>query len=161
MTRSLIALACVASLSLAAPAHAESEGKAIVEAFFATLEEENPEAAFALLSPDAVLVAPYNPNGDASDAGIRRFPARLYVEGAIATYDNLVFTERAWSFADGGRTIWVEAEGRLRVAQTGAPYENRYVFRIDFAEDGRIETITEYTNVATLARDGVTAQAPQ
>lgn len=161
MTRSLIALACFVSLSLATPAHAETEQKAIVEAFFTALEEENPKAASGLLSPDAVLVAPYNPNGDASDAGIRRFPARLYVEGAIATYDNLVFTDRIWSFADNGKTIWVEAEGRLRVTQTGTPYENRYVFRIDFADDGKIKTITEYTNVATLARDGVTAQAPQ
>lgn len=134
---------------------AEQEVK-LVEAFFDALATEDEGAALSMLTEDAMLSAPYNPNGDASDEGVRIFPAALYVKGAMATYDNLVFVERAYSIADGGRTIWIEAEGRLRVAATGNPYENRYVFKIEL-EGSKIARITEYTNVATLMNDGVTA----
>lgn len=132
----------------------------IAEDFFAAMATEDAEAALALLTPTATLHAPYNPNGDASDAGIRSFPAALYVKGAMATYDNLVFEDRVYSVADNGDTIWIEAEGRLRVAATGKPYENRYVFKLELDGD-KITSITEYTNVATLARDGVPATAPK
>lgn len=128
-----------------------------VDAFYAALAAEDQEAALGMLAPDAMLRAPYNPNGDASDAGIRFFPASMYVVGAMQTYDNLVFEDREYSVADDGGTVWIEAEGRLRVAATGKPYENRYVFKIELGDAG-ITEITEYTNVATLARDGVTAQ---
>lgn len=132
----------------------------IAEDFFSALEREDAETALAMLTDTALLHAPYNPNGDATDAGIRTFPAALYVKGAIGTYDNLVFEDRKFSVADDGQTIWIEAEGRLRVAATGNPYENRYVFKLELASD-KIDAITEYTNVATLARDGVTATAPK
>ena len=128
-----------------------------VDAFYAALAVEDQDAALSMLAPDAMLHAPYNPNGDATDAGIRSFPASMYVVGAMQTYDNLVFEDREYSVAANGGTVWIEAEGRLRVAATGKPYENRYVFKIELSDDG-ISKITEYTNVATLARDGVTAQ---
>ncbi|MEL6920875.1 MAG: nuclear transport factor 2 family protein [Pseudomonadota bacterium] len=129
-----------------------------VDAFYAALAAEDQDAALGMLAPDAMLHAPYNPNGDATDAGIRSFPASMYVAGAMQTYDNLVFEDREYSVADDGGTVWIEAEGRLRVAATGKHYENRYVFKIEL-DDGKIVEITEYTNVATLARDGVTAGA--
>ncbi|MEL6365073.1 MAG: nuclear transport factor 2 family protein [Pseudomonadota bacterium] len=129
-----------------------------VDAFYAALAAEDQETALGLLAPDAMLRAPYNPNGDATDAGIRSFPASVYVVSALQTYDNLVFEDREYSVADDRGTVWIEAEGRLVVASTGKPYENRYVFKIELSEAG-ITEITEYTNVATLARDGVTAGA--
>jgi len=128
-----------------------------VNRFFTALENEDKETALSLLSENAMLHAPYNPNGDTSDRAIRSFPASLYVAGALQTYDNLVFEDRDYSIGDNGNTIWVEAEGRLRVAETGRPYENRYVFKIKL-KDETVESITEYTNVATLARDGVVAR---
>lgn len=132
---------------------------AIVDAFLDALASEDADKAMSILTETSTLHAPYNPNGDATDKGIRSFPAALYVKGAIGTYDNLVFEDRQYSVADNGKTIWIEAEGRLRVAATGKPYENRYVFKIGLEGD-KIASITEYTNVATLARDGVTASAP-
>ncbi len=139
-------------------ADTRADAVGVIEDFFAALKAEDGDAALAMSTADAMLHAPYNPNGDASDAGIRSFPAGAYVVGAMQTYDNLVFAERDVSVADDGTVIWVEAEGRLRVAETGLPYENRYAFKIELA-DGAIETITEYTKVATLARDDVTASA--
>ena len=130
----------------------------LVDTFFTALASEDEALALSLLSPDASLSAPYNPNGDATDAGIRTFPAAMYVAGALQTYDNLVFEDRLYSIADNGSTVWIEAEGRLRVAATGKPYENRYVFKFSL-DEGKIISITEYTSVVTLARDGVTATA--
>jgi len=54
--------------------------------------------------------------------------------------------------------LWVEVNGKLSVAHTGKPYHNRYVFKIDF-ENEKISAITEYTNVATLAKHGIVAGA--
>lgn len=158
-------LSALAAIALSQTALAQSEPSqttplATINAFYAALASENEEAALAFLTPDATLQAPYNPNGDASDEGIRSFPAALYVKGALMTYDNVVFEDRQYSVADDGTTVWIEAEGRLRVAATGKPYENRYVFKLEL-EGGKIARITEYTNVATLARDGVTARPPE
>lgn len=137
-------------------ASAPSNARQVVDAFFDAMAIEDQEAAYALLADDAQLFAPYNPNGDATDAGVRSFPARLYVAGAMQTYDNLVWVDRKYSLADGGDTLWIETMGKLMVAATGQDYHNRYVFKIEM-DDGKIGSITEYTNVATLARDGVTA----
>ncbi|MEM9724580.1 MAG: nuclear transport factor 2 family protein [Pseudomonadota bacterium] len=154
------ALAVAIALGAPSPAQAGDGAEAArerVDAFFEALAAEDRETALAQLTPEAMLHAPYNPNGDATDEGVRSFPAALYVAGAMATYDNLVFEDRSYSMADDSRTVWLEAEGRLRVAETGSPYENRYVFKFEL-DGGKIAAITEYTNVVTLARDGVTAR---
>jgi len=148
--------ACTAPTSL----DTSTQARAITDKFFNAMAAEDADTALSLLTPDATLHAPYNPNGDASDAGIRSLPAALYVKGAMVTYDNLVFEDRKYSLADNGQTMWVEAEGRLRVAATGKPYENRYVFKLDFDGD-KIASITEYTNVATLTKHGVAATPPK
>lgn len=77
---------------------------AIAEDVFAALASEDADLALSMLNPSATLCAPYNPNGDATDAGIRSFPAALYVKGAIGTYDSLVFDNRVDSLADSGET---------------------------------------------------------
>jgi ketosteroid isomerase-like protein len=130
----------------------------MADAFFEAMFKEDRQAVTALMTEASIVHAPYNPNGDASDAGIRTFPARLYVLGAMQTYDNLKWENKKYSLSDSGQTLWVEANGKLSVAQTGKPYHNRYVFKIDFEND-KIATITEYTNVATLAKHGVVAGA--
>lgn len=154
---SLALSAAVATMTVAEAGERSAASVARVDAFFAALAAEDKDAALAQLTTNATLHAPYNPNGDATDTGIRSFPAALYVAGAMATYDNLIFEDRKYSVADNSATVWIEAEGRLRVAKTGKPYENRYVFKMELA-DGKIASITEYTNVVTLARDGVAAR---
>jgi len=128
----------------------------MADTFFEAMFREDQQAVTSLLTEASVVHAPYNPNGDASDAGIRSFPAKLYVLGAMQTYDNLKWEDKKYSLSDSGQTLWVEANGKLSVAQTGKPYHNRYVFKIDFEND-KIAAITEYTNVATLAKHGVVA----
>lgn len=136
----------------------ETEQIEIAEKFLEALAAEDADRAIAMLTEDAMVHAPFNPSGDASDDAIRSFPAAMYVTGATLTYDNLVFEDRKFSVADNGQTLWLEAEGRLRVAATDTAYHNRYVFKLDI-EDGKISAITEYVNVATLAQTGVPAVA--
>lgn len=125
----------------------------MVDAFFAAMENGDEAAASALFTEDAEIVYPYNPNGDASDAAIRRVPARDYTRAASTKYSEIRLVERRYSPVTDGSTMWVEAKGKLRIAATGAAYENRYVFK--FKLDGeKISRITEYTNVATVAKSG-------
>lgn len=126
---------------------------------FAALEREDLAAAQALFAPGATFVLPYNPNGDATDTGIRRFPAMAYVTVATRSYDNLKFVNRVATSAADKRTLFVEATGELIVAANRQPYRNRYVFK--FETDGeRITRVTEYANATTVAGQGVVARAP-
>lgn len=130
---------------------------ALLIEFYTALENEDEARLRSLLAEGAMVHAPYNPNGDASDKAVRSFPAMGYLKMAMKVYDNLVFIDRSYSIADSGSTIWVEAKGRLRVAATNKPYHNRYVFKVEFDND-KILSITEYTNVLTLLNHGVPAQ---
>lgn len=144
---------------LAASASPAAATVQLADKLFAALEAEDTAAAAPLFTPEAQFVLPYNPNGDASDAGVRRFPAMGYVMVAARSYDSLRFANRVATPSVDGRTLFVEAAGSLVVAATGAPYRNRYVFK--FETDGkRITRVTEYANTVTLAQQGVTARAP-
>jgi len=47
----------------------------MADTFFEAMFREDQQAVTSLLTEASVVHAPYNPNGDASDAGIRSFPA--------------------------------------------------------------------------------------
>lgn len=130
----------------------------LADRLFDALAREDLPAAAALFAPGAEFVLPYNPNGDASDAGVRRFPAMGYVTVATRSYDGIRFHDRTVTPAADGTTILVEAEGDLTNTVTSAPYRNRYVFKIETA-NGRITRVTEYANTVTLAAQGVVARA--
>lgn len=157
----ILAIALLAGAAIAPAAHAESASTevALVDAFFEALAAEDLARLGTLIASEAEAVLPYNPNGDTSDAGIRRFPLTGYLSGASRVYDGLTFVDREVTRAERG-VVWVEAEGRLTVAANGNPYTNRYVFKFE-VNGGQITRLTEYTNTVTLARDGVAARAPQ
>lgn len=67
-------------------------------------------AAAALFAPGPQFVLPYNPNGDATDAGIRRFPAMAYVTVATQSYGNMRFVDPAVTPAANG-VVFIEATG--------------------------------------------------
>lgn len=142
---------------LAAAASSSPTPQALAERLFAALAKEDLPAAAALFAPGAEFVLPYNPNGDASDTGIRRFPAMGYVTVATRSYDSIDFNERVFTPAADGTTLTVEAEGDLTVAANGQPYRNRYVFKFETA-GGKITRVTEYANAVTVAAQGVAAR---
>lgn len=156
-TAVVVALAAAAAVMFA-PSRAVAATdpvKGAVEPFLEAVERGDAETAFGFLAPGAEVHAMFNPNGDASDAGIRRFPARGYFGVVMRNYDVIRLTDRRFSVVDHGRSVWMEAEGDLRVAATGKPYRNRYVFRFDLDAAGRIGHVSEWVNTVTLAREGV------
>lgn len=157
MTPILLALALqTAPAAVAAPATTPAT---LAERLFDAMAREDLPAAAALFAPGAEFVLPYNPDGDASPAGVRRFPAMGYVTVATRSYDDIRFRNRAATPAADGATLFVEAEGDLVNAATGRPYRNRYVFKFE-TKGGRITRVTEYANTVTLAAQGVAARAP-
>lgn len=120
-----------------------------VQEFFAALAEEDKAKLDSLLTPNAELVMPFNPNGDTSTAGIRRMPATVFVSQVLAAYDNLRFLDARFHIANQGNSVFVEAMGDFRVARSGQPYRNRYILRFDLYDE-RIDRITEYVNVAAV-----------
>ncbi len=154
-------LAAIAAALLCACATAgggnRGDALAVVQTYLAALANENREVAEALFSANAEIVLPFNPNGDAGEAAIRRFSVPVYLGIAFEQYDNLVFVNQRAHIANVGATVFLEATGDLRVARTGTPYRNRYLFRFD-VYDGRIERIVEYSNPVTAARQGAAAR---
>ena len=127
-----------------------------VRQFMAAMMAENKEAAEAVLTANAEFVLPFNPNGDPTERGVRRFPAPVYLSLAFDNYDNIAYPNPLFHIANNGATVFMESVGDLKVARTGRSYRNRYLFRFD-VYDGRIERVFEYSNPVTAARDGALA----
>jgi len=127
-----------------------------VQQFLAAMTAEDKAAAETVLSANAEFVLPFNPNGDATERGMRRFLAPVYLSLAFDNYDNIVYSNPLFHVANNGTTVFVESIGDLKVASTGRPYRNRYIFRFDIY-NGRIERVTEYSNPVTAAREGALA----
>ena len=74
-----------------------------------------------------------------------------YLGTIVANFSRAVLTERRFTVAEDGATVFLEAKGDLVHAHTSAPYRNMYVFRFDL-HDGRIVGIAEYANPVPFAR---------
>jgi ketosteroid isomerase-like protein len=153
--------ACASSQAAAPAARVAASADPVattVMPFFDALAREDMAAAMALAArPDVTINAVFNPNGQTDDASIRTFPLSSYLGIVFRNYENVVFLDRRYSVADTGRTVWVEAEGDLRVAATGTPYRNRYVFKVEL-ENGRISGLSEWVNTVTLTQQGIAAR---
>jgi ketosteroid isomerase-like protein len=121
--------------------------------FFTALGRRDGSAVSAFWHDDGTVSAAFNPSGDTSDEAIRSAPYALHLVSFLKNYDEIAFHEIVPSVADGGDTIWVETRGDLRVAATGTPYRNRYVFKFTL-EGGRIKRLVEYANTVTQSLHG-------
>ena len=154
MTRTAgIAIFIAFAVGACASGGRQSNELAVVQGFLQAVAAEDMRAADTLLSGSAEFVLPFHPSGDVSAAAVRRIPAPVYLSSLFANYDQIVFAEQIAHIANEGRSVFLEAYGDFRVAGSGRPYRNRYLFRFDIY-DGRIERITEYRNPVTAARDG-------
>jgi ketosteroid isomerase-like protein len=130
----------------------------VVDPFFASVATEDLAAAQTFLAPDAMVQAMFNPNGQNGAAHVRLFPATAYLGIISRNYNNIVFTNRRYSVADGGLTVWMEAQGELVVAATQQPYRNGYVFKLTINDGGRIALLQEWVNTVTLTQQGIAAR---
>lgn len=130
----------------------------VVVPLFDAVANEDLAAAGAFLVDGAPIYAMFNPNGQTDAASIRTFPATAYFQLVARNYENIVFTDRTYSIAEEGRTVWMEANGDLRLEASGAPYRNRYVFKISLNEVGKVLEIREWVNTVTLTQQGIAAR---
>ena len=131
----------------------------VVEPFFEAVAREDLVAVQKFITPDSIVQAMFNPNGQNGAAHIRSFPATAYFAIVTRNYENIVFSDRIFSVSRDGRTVWMEAQGNLIVAATGKPYRNGYVFKLTL-ENGKIKAIQEWVNTVTLTQQGLSAGVP-
>jgi len=154
----------MASASLATPAAAQPSAPApadpvntVVIPMFEAVAREDLGAATRFLAEGAMLRAMFNPNGETGEGSVRTFPATAYFTLVARNYENIVFNNRTYSVADDGKTVWMEANGDLRLEANGSPYRNRYVFKITLNAQGKVTEIREWVNTVTLTQQGIAA----
>ncbi|MEM9286572.1 MAG: nuclear transport factor 2 family protein [Pseudomonadota bacterium] len=154
---SALAILVAATAPIAAQAETLSPVDTVVVPLFDAVAKEDLAAASAYLVDGAPIHAMFNPNGSTDAASVRTFPAVAYFTLVTRNYENIVFRERTYSVSDDGKTVWMEANGDLRLEKTGTPYRNRYVFKFSLNKDGKVTEIREWVNTVTLTRQGITA----
>jgi len=145
------------ALSTSSLASAQNPVEDIVVPLFEAVAAEELAKASAFMVEGAMLHAMFNPSGATGDGSVRSFPAAAYFQLVTGNYENIVFDQRSYSVADDGRTVWMEAIGDLRLEANGAPYRNRYVFKISLNSDGKVSEIREWVNTVTLTQQGIAA----
>ncbi len=155
LAAALIAAATPLS-AVAGTAEADPVNNVVIPLFDA-VAQENLASARSLLVDGAPIYAMFNPTGQTDTASIRTFPAVAYFGTVTQNYENIVFSDRTYSVADDGKTVWMEANGNLRLEKTGSPYLNRYVFKITLNDEQKITEIREWVNTVTLSQQGITA----
>lgn len=143
-------------LAMAIPTIAMADAKSTLvqtQAFFAALENRNLKEVESLMDEGIVNTIPFVPSGKTTKDAFRIYDGRdqvmAYVAGALERIPELAFVEPDITLSADGETAFVEARGNMVLAD-GRPYQNLYVWRIDY-EDGKIMAITEYFNPVTAA----------
>ncbi|MEM6474741.1 MAG: hypothetical protein AAF687_01095 [Pseudomonadota bacterium] len=160
MNKLFVTTAMLAAV-LPGTAHAGTSESDPVESVIAPLFEavaaEDLAVAQSYIIEGAPIRAMFNPTGETDAASVRTFPAVAYFGLVTQNYENIVFSDRTYSVADDGKTVWMEANGNLRLEATGTPYLNRYVFKFTLNDDHKITEIREWVNTVTLTQQGITA----
>ena len=125
---------------------AERETLRRAQQFLDSIEAKAAEVLAAALDPHVTLTMPMSHTGDRHDAVRWQGRERVlgYFGGAFTMMDRIRFINRRISVATSGATAFVQADGDFTTAD-GSPYQNVYVFRIDW-RDGQIIAIEEYAN---------------
>ncbi len=157
----LIPTAALIAAAIPSAAFAETGApdpvQGVIVPLFDAVAAEDLSAAQSHIVDGAPIHAMFNPNGQTDGASIRTFPATAYFALVTQNYENIVFSDRTFSVGDDGKTVWMEANGNLRLEATGTPYHNRYVFKFTLGEDHKITEIREWVNTVTLTQQGIAA----
>ena len=159
--KTLIASTALLAAALPSIAHA-SRAEAdpienVVAPLFEAVAAEDLAAAQSYIVQGAPIHAMFNPSGETDASSVRTFPAVAYFGLVTQNYENIVFSDRTYSVADDGKTVWMEANGNLRLEATGTPYLNRYVFKFTLNQEHKITEIREWVNTVTLTQQGIAA----
>jgi ketosteroid isomerase-like protein len=153
LTTSLAVLAVAAAAPAGRGGHrAERETRRRAQEFLDRLEQKDTDAIAATLHPEVTFSHPLSLSGKRADAVRWQGKDRVlgYLGGASMMMDRIRFTDQRLSVAAGGGTAFVQADGDLTTAD-GRPYQNVYIFRIDWRGD-RVIAIEEYANPLTFCQ---------
>ncbi len=131
---------------------AERETRRRAQQFLHHLEHKGTEAIAATLHPEITFTHPLSLSGKREVAVRCQGTDRVlgYLGGAFTMMDRIRFTNQRISVAAGGGTAFVQADGDLTTSD-GRPYQNVYIFRIDWRGD-RIIAVEEYANPLTFCQ---------
>ncbi len=124
----------------------EVDGVAVVETFLERFQQESP-SVFELFSESSSVTVMMNPNATQDPIVYDGIGAiEIYFNQIFATFSPIRFTDVRLTSADNGTTVFAQTNGQFTVEETGTPYNNVYVFRINVNQQGQIVSSEEYLN---------------
>jgi ketosteroid isomerase-like protein len=153
MAASLMLLATAGATPAGRGGHRAEDGTLRrAQQFLDHLERKDTEAIAVMLHPEVTFAHPLSLSGKREDAARWEGKDRVlgYLGGASTMMDRVRFTNQRLSVAAGGGTAFIQADGELTTAD-GRPYQNVYIFRIDWRDD-RIIAVEEYANPLTFCQ---------
>ncbi|MEO0526403.1 MAG: hypothetical protein AAFZ89_04215 [Bacteroidota bacterium] len=115
--------------------------------FLEGFEREDP-AIFEVFSEDYIGFNRFNPSGSQEPIILPNAQAQIdFFNTIFQVFDNISFDEERFTISEDGNSIFFQAiSDGWTFVPTGAPYNQVYVFRLDFNEAGEVTTIEEYIN---------------
>ncbi|GMN06646.1 hypothetical protein MTsPCn5_20350 [Croceitalea sp. MTPC5] len=132
------------------PEVVENNGQRNLETAMEFLDgfEQEDTAIFNVFSDDYVGFNRFNPSGAQDPVVLPNAQAQIdFFTTIFQVFDNISFIERRFTISEDGNSIFFQAiSDSWTFVPTGAPYNQVYVFRLDFNEAGEVTTIEEYIN---------------
>ena len=124
----------------------------LVEIFFEALEKHDIALIERHLADDVVEIIPFSNTGKPDPFYAFNGKAEVlgYLNTIVTNFSRVVLVDRRYSVSDDGRSVFLQAEGDLVQAGTGAKYQNVYIFKFEI-RDGQLVHIDEYANPITYA----------
>lgn len=135
-------------------AETQRQNVAVVEAYFGGLARHDHAAVEALFADHIVETIPLGPSGDPAPWVVYtgKKAVTRYAHLIMANFERVQFAAHPeYTVSADGRTVFVEAHGKLIAAQGHRPYPNVYVFKF-VVENGLLVHIAEYANPVTYAK---------
>ena len=124
----------------------------LVEIFFEALEKHDISLIERHLADDVVEIIPFSNTGKPDPFYAFNGKAEVlgYLNTIVTNFSRVVLVDRRYSVSDNGSSVFLQAEGDLVQAGTGAKYQNVYIFKFEI-RDGQLVHIDEYANPITYA----------
>ncbi|KAH8819127.1 hypothetical protein F5884DRAFT_759562 [Xylogone sp. PMI_703] len=119
--------------------------------YFAAIENMDLNTIASLQAPDFHFSVPFSFSGaltpavtvNGSDAMIQ------YLANGFAGVSSFDYRDEDITVAEGGKTTFLQCTSR-QVLKSGGLYQQRYIYRIDWNDEGLITNLMEYINTVTF-----------
>lgn len=117
---------------------------ATVDELLSASERRDLGGLMAFFSEDARLSIPFLPSGARDFHGATEI--ELVYRQLFQRFSTIHYSDRQYTVSRDGGTVFVEVQGDFERAQGAGDYDNFFVFRVDFTNDGRVARLTQYQN---------------